>query len=188
MLRGASAWGARAGFPAAYLDGHEQALARPLPQGEAAGVQCRASQGWLLSDLAGLRDGGAGEPERPSGSAADLLWCGGHPVLSVDQGALRLALRQTIGMVASLLELAGLAWPVPDCTTLGRRQKTVTIQIPYQGSGGNSDARRCHTLIVKRCHCHHLDPPQRPNLRGGCPTATSRKEILRASQHFGRAF
>ena len=48
-----------------------------------------------------------------------------------------LALRQTIGMVASLLELAGLDWPVPDYSTLCRRQKTVTIQVPFRRSDGN---------------------------------------------------
>ena len=40
-------------------------------------------------------------------------------------------------MVASLLKMAGLDWPVPDYSTLCRRQKTVTIQIPYRRSGGN---------------------------------------------------
>ena len=30
--------------------------------------------------------------------------------------------RQTAGMVASLLRLAGLDWPVPDCSTPCRRQ------------------------------------------------------------------
>ncbi len=49
-----------------------------------------------------------------------------------------LALRQTIGMVESLLKMAGLAdWPVPDYSTLCRRQKTVTIQIPFRRSDGN---------------------------------------------------
>jgi hypothetical protein len=48
-----------------------------------------------------------------------------------------LALRQTIGMVASLLRMAGLNWPVPDSSTLCRRQKTVAIQVPYRRSGGN---------------------------------------------------
>jgi hypothetical protein len=48
-----------------------------------------------------------------------------------------LALRQTIGMVASLLKMAGLEdWPVPDFSTLCRRQKTVTIQIPFRRAGG----------------------------------------------------
>jgi hypothetical protein len=49
-----------------------------------------------------------------------------------------LALRQTIGMVESLLRMAGLEdWPVPDYSTLCRRQKTVSIQIPFRRSGGN---------------------------------------------------
>ena len=49
-----------------------------------------------------------------------------------------LALRQTIGMVASLLKMAGLEdWPVPDYSTLCRRQKTVSIQIPFRRAGGD---------------------------------------------------
>ena len=42
----------------------------------------------------------------------------------------RLPLRQTTGMVASLLKMAGLGWAVPDYTTLCRRQKTLAVQIP----------------------------------------------------------
>ena len=48
-----------------------------------------------------------------------------------------LALRQAIGMVESLLRLAGLNWPVPDYSTLCRRQKTVSIQIPFRRAGGD---------------------------------------------------
>ena len=48
-----------------------------------------------------------------------------------------LALRQTIGMVESLLRLAGLDWPLPDYSTLCRRQKTVTVQIPFRRSDGD---------------------------------------------------
>ncbi|TFL17239.1 IS5 family transposase [Jannaschia formosa] len=47
-----------------------------------------------------------------------------------------LPLRQTTGFVASLLKLAGLDWPVPDYSTLCRRQKTLAVQLPYRGSGG----------------------------------------------------
>lgn len=47
-----------------------------------------------------------------------------------------LPLRQTTGMVASLLELAGLDWPVPDSSTLCRRQKSLTVHIPYRPSTG----------------------------------------------------
>lgn len=57
-----------------------------------------------------------------------------------------LPLRQTTGMVASLLELAVPDWsvpdwsvpdwPVPDFSTLFRRQKTLTVDIPYRPSTG----------------------------------------------------
>ena len=181
-----------------------------------------------------------------------------------------LALRQAIGMVTSLLKMAGLNWPVPDYTTLCRRQGTVTIQVPYRRSGENLnllvdstgvkvrgdgewqvrkhgpgrrrqwrkvhlamdtatgdiraveftssqqgdspvlpslleqipsdqaigtvtadgayDTRRCHTAIVERGATAII--PIRKNGRlwkEDCPAARARNEILRASQHFGRA-
>ncbi|CDO36457.1 hypothetical protein SPHV1_2350029 [Novosphingobium sp. KN65.2] len=40
----------------------------------------------------------------------------------------KLPLRQTTGMVASLLEMLGLDWPVPDFSTLSRRQKTLLVE------------------------------------------------------------
>lgn len=46
------------------------------------------------------------------------------------------ALRQTTGFVESLLRLAGLDWSVPDFSTLSRRQKSLTVDIPYRGSDG----------------------------------------------------
>lgn len=46
------------------------------------------------------------------------------------------ALRQTTGFVESLLRLAGLAWSVPDFSTLSRRQKSLTVDIAYRGSDG----------------------------------------------------
>ena len=48
----------------------------------------------------------------------------------------KLPLRQTAGMVASLLRLAGLDWPVPDHSTLCRRQKTLKVQIPCRRADG----------------------------------------------------
>ena len=48
----------------------------------------------------------------------------------------KLPLRQTAGMVASLLKLAGLDWSVPDFSTLCRRQKTLAVQIPYRRADG----------------------------------------------------
>ena len=47
-----------------------------------------------------------------------------------------LPLRQTTGLVASLLELAGLDWVVPDFSTLSRRQKGLNVAIPYRPSTG----------------------------------------------------
>ncbi len=32
-------------------------------------------------------------------------------------------------MVASVSEMAGLDWPVPDFSTLGRRQKTIPVRL-----------------------------------------------------------
>ena len=49
---------------------------------------------------------------------------------------LGLPLRQATGFVASLLELSGLGWSVPDFSTLSRRQKTLDVSIPYRGSKG----------------------------------------------------
>ena len=40
-----------------------------------------------------------------------------------------LPLRQAIGMTESLLCLAGLDWPVPDYSTVSRRQKTLQVAI-----------------------------------------------------------
>jgi hypothetical protein len=48
----------------------------------------------------------------------------------------KLPLRQTTGIVASLLKMAGLDWEVPDCTTLCRRHKTLAVQIPYRRADG----------------------------------------------------
>ena len=48
----------------------------------------------------------------------------------------KLPLRQTTGMVASLLKLADLDWAVPDYTTLCRRQKMLAVQIPYRRAEG----------------------------------------------------
>ena len=72
-----------------------------------------------------------GRPRRPPVfSDAALQSCLSIEVL------FRLPLRQTAGMVASLLRLAGLDWPVPDYSTLCRRQKTLQVQIPYRRADG----------------------------------------------------
>lgn len=47
-----------------------------------------------------------------------------------------LALRQTIGLVESLIKLAGLDWEVPNYSTLSRRQHSLTVRIPARRNGG----------------------------------------------------
>jgi hypothetical protein len=39
-----------------------------------------------------------------------------------------LALRQSLGLVESLLRMSGLDWKGPDCSTVSRRQKTLRVQ------------------------------------------------------------
>ena len=58
---------------------------------------------------------------------------------------LGLPLRQATGFMASLLELSGLGWSVPDFCTLSRRQKTLGVTIPFRGSKG-----AWHLLIPSR--------------------------------------
>ena len=43
-------------------------------------------------------------------------------------------LRQALGMVQSLLQLAQLDWPVPDFSTICRRQKSLQVQLSYRPS------------------------------------------------------
>jgi hypothetical protein len=47
-----------------------------------------------------------------------------------------LPLRQTTGFVESLLKRVELDWSEPDFSTLCRRQKTLSVAIPYKGSAG----------------------------------------------------
>lgn len=68
------------------------------------------------------RDGYPGRPAVFSDAA--IQFCLSIKVL------FKLPLRQTAKMVASLLKLAGLAWPVPDFSTLCRRQKSLAVQAP----------------------------------------------------------
>ena len=85
---------------------------------------------WLDKEMAwhAPHEGRSGRP--PVFSNAAIQFCLSIKVL------FKLPLRQTAGMVASLLQLAGLDWPVPDYSTLCRRQKTLKVQIPYRRAGG----------------------------------------------------
>jgi hypothetical protein len=72
-----------------------------------------------------------GSPGRPAVfSDATIQFCLTIKVL------FKLPLRQTTGMVASLLKMADLGWAVPDYTTLCRRQRTLAVQIPYRRADG----------------------------------------------------
>ena len=62
-----------------------------------------------------------------------------------------LPLRQTAGMVASLLRLAGLNGSVPDFGTLCRRQKTLAVQIPYRRVDGPPGPLVPSRDITARC-------------------------------------
>ena len=85
---------------------------------------------WLDRDMTWLAspDGSPGRPAVFSDAA--IQFCLTIKVL------FKLPLRQTTGMVASLLKMASLDWAVPDYTTLSRRQKTLAVQIPYRRADG----------------------------------------------------
>lgn len=85
---------------------------------------------WLDKDMTWLapHDGRPGRPAVFSDAAIQV--CLTIKVL------FKLPLRQTTGMVASLLKLANLDWAVPDYTTLCRRQKALAVQIPYRRADG----------------------------------------------------
>jgi hypothetical protein len=144
-------------------------------------------------------DGSAGRPAVFSDAA--IQFCLTSKVLS------KLPLRQTTGMVASLLKMADLDWAVPYYTTLCRRQKTLAVQIPEGEeistvtADGAYDTRRCHTAIIDRqatVFGQSLEPvagmPLLPIRKNGrpwkedCPAAIARNETLRATRHHGRAF
>lgn len=50
-----------------------------------------------------------------------------------------LPLRQSIGLVESLLKLSNLPWTAPDYSTVCRRQKDLQVIIPYRPSQGGLD-------------------------------------------------
>ena len=85
---------------------------------------------WLDKDMTWLapHDGHPGRPAVFSDTA--IQFCLTIKVL------FKLPLRQTTGMVASLLKMVGLDWAVPDYTTLCRRQKSLAVQIPYRRFDG----------------------------------------------------
>src|SRR5215212_9802302 len=61
----------------------------------------------------------------------------------------RLALRQTEGLIGSIIGLLGLDLPVPDHTTLSRRAATLHVPRPRSGSnaGAGRSAEPVHLLV-----------------------------------------
>lgn len=85
---------------------------------------------WLDKDMAWLA-AKAGRPGRPPVfSDAAIQFCLMVKVL------FGLPLQQTTGMVSSILEMAKLAWPVPDFSTLSRRQKSISVEISSRRAPG----------------------------------------------------
>jgi hypothetical protein len=94
-----------------------------------AGLKARGSLSvWLNKDMQWYApaSGKRGRPQRFSDAA--IQFC-----LSL-KGLFGLALRQSLGLVESLLRLAGLDWDVPDFSTVCRRQKNLQVRLPYRPS------------------------------------------------------
>lgn len=91
---------------------------------------------WFDPDMQWLsaRCGRPGRPLRFSDSVIELC-------LTL-KALFNLPLRQVTGLVASLLKLADLDWPVPDYTTLCRRQKTLVVAL-----GGRPSSGGLHLLV-----------------------------------------
>ncbi|PHV11816.1 IS5 family transposase [Chitinimonas sp. BJB300] len=85
---------------------------------------------WLDKDMQWLAQpaGNNGRPAKYTDAA--IQFC-----LSI-KCLFNLPLRQSLGMVQSLLQLAGLDWAVPDHSTVCRRQRTMQVQIGYRRSNG----------------------------------------------------
>ena len=81
---------------------------------------------WLDKDMQWFAAPTGQRGRQPTFSDAAIQFC-----LSI-KCLLGLALRQALGFVQSLLRLAGLQWPVPDYSTLSRRQQTLHVQLPYR--------------------------------------------------------
>jgi hypothetical protein len=55
------------------------------------------------------------------------------------QAVFRLALRQTEGLIGSIINLLGLTLAVPDHSTLSRRAKTLEVPRPCSGSAAGNE-------------------------------------------------
>ena len=85
---------------------------------------------WLSPDLDWHAAEGTGRRGRPLVFSDTAIQC--TLTLKV---LFQLPLRAAQGLVGSLIRLAGLGWPVPHYSTLSRRQKKLTVVIPYRPRG-----------------------------------------------------
>ena len=74
----------------------------------------------------GLGGSAAHQPRRAAPSYSDLAIATALTLRAV----FRLALRQTEGLIGSVLQLLGLDLPVPDHSTLSRRAETLAVPRP----------------------------------------------------------
>jgi hypothetical protein len=75
------------------------------------------------------------EPRTTRGGQAHYSALANKTALTL-RAVFRLALRQTEGLVGSILRLLGLDLAVPDHSTLSRRAETLDVPKPYPSSGG----------------------------------------------------
>lgn len=80
---------------------------------------------WLNKDMCWFATASGKRGRSPKFSDAAIQFC-----LTL-KNLFGLAQRQTTGLVESVLHLCGLAWPVPDFSTLCRRQLDLNVQVPY---------------------------------------------------------
>lgn len=98
-----------------------------------------------------------------------------------------LPLRQTTGVVESLLRLVGLDWAVPHFSTLSRRQKTLNVSLPYRGATGPLNLPIDSTGIKSEgegeWNARKNAKPWKPTSAG----AVTRNEAVGASRYLGKA-
>ena len=83
---------------------------------------------WLKRDMQWFATPSGKRGRQPVFSDAAIQFC-----LSI-KCLFGLALRQSLGLVESLLRLAGLDWPVPNFSTVSRRQQDLKVQLSYRPS------------------------------------------------------
>ncbi len=99
--------------------------------------------------------------------------------------ALRQSLGLGLGLVESVLRLAGLDWRVPDFSTVCRRQKTLRVQLPYRASTTALD------LLVDSTGIKFLREGEWKRNKYGAEYRRHGEEVgagLAAVQHLGLAF